>query len=116
LLHFHLYVHLKSDTDGREFCERVREFLSFLFERELIEGFNIARRQFTIDPPNLGEYHFTVDFADSDQMNRALERAGTPSEENEEFHQVVTEAVAGLTMALYRDYPEPVKRATPLSS
>ena len=110
MFHFHFYVHLKRDADGREFCERVREFMSYLYEREYIGGFNIARRQFTIDPPNLGEYHVVVDFETGSQMSRAFNEVGQRRGETEEFHKAVIDCVADMTVALYRDYPEVVRR------
>ncbi len=108
--HFHFWCTLKSGVDGREFCERVREFLSYLYERERIEGFNLARRQFGIDPPGLGEYHIQVDFRDSTQMSRTFDEVGARSGETEEFHKTVTECVKEMTVSLYRDWPDSVKR------
>lgn len=108
--HFHIWCDIKPEANAREFGDQAREFLSFLYEHELIEGFNIARRQFAIDPPGLGEFHITVEFGSVEQMNRAFEQIGMRTGETDAFHKPVADSVRNMTVALYRDWPEPVQR------
>jgi hypothetical protein len=108
--HLHFWCQLKADVSAREFCDGVREFLGRLYERELIEGFNLARRDFTIDPPGLGEFHVTVDFRDAAQASRAFVEAGHENGEMEGLEKIVAEFVKDATVAMYRDWPPQIGR------
>ncbi|MDD5088039.1 MAG: hypothetical protein PHI18_04510 [bacterium] len=105
--HLHFWCSLKAEVSAREFCDSVREFLSGQYERELIEGFSVARRDFTIDPPGLGEYHITVDFRDAAQASRALD--GGASGKLEGMENIMAEFVKDATVAMYRDWPPTIK-------
>jgi len=108
--HFHIWCNLKAGQKDLQFCESVREFLSYLHERELIEGYYIARRKFVISPPLLGEYQITIEFASTGQMNRAFELVAAGSEEITAMHKPIVDAVRNVSTALYRDFPEPRRR------
>jgi hypothetical protein len=108
--HFHIWCNLKAGQNDLQFCESVREFLSYLHERELIEGYYITRRKFVISPPLLGEFEITVEFADTAQMNRAFEVVSAGGEEIAAFHKPITDAVRNVSTALYRDFPETARR------
>jgi hypothetical protein len=110
MLHFHIWCNLKGGEDEEQFCESVQEFLSYLHERELIEGYQIARRQFVIAPPDLGKFHIMVEFADLAQLNRSFDYVADKRDEVAAFHQSVTGAVRNLSTALYKDFPEPKRR------
>ncbi|MBU0508561.1 hypothetical protein KKH27_06990 [bacterium] len=107
MTHLHLWCSLKADADAREFCDNVQEFLSDLYRREMIEGFNIARRDFAMDPPGLGEFHFTVDFRDARQASRTLDEIEKDDGEIAEFRKTVTAVIKDMNVAMYRDWPEP---------
>ncbi|HEY3295441.1 MAG TPA: DUF6614 family protein [bacterium] len=104
--HFHIWCNLKAGQNVLQFCESVREFLSYLHERELIEGYYITRRKFVISPPLLGEFQITVDFASIAQMNRAFALLSEGGEEVLAFHKPLSDAVRNVSTALYRDFPE----------
>jgi len=104
--HFHIWCNLKAGQNDLQFCERVQEFLSYLHEREMIEGYYITRRKFVISPPLLGEFQITVEFADTDQMNRAFDAVSAGGEEIAAFHKPLSDAVRNVSTALYRDFPE----------
>jgi hypothetical protein len=108
--HFHIWCNLKAGQNDLQFCESVQEFLSYLHERELIEGYNIARRKFVISPPLLGEFQITVDFASVAQMNRTFDLIAAGGEEIAAFHKPLIASVRNVSTALYRDFPEPRKR------
>jgi hypothetical protein len=108
--HFHIWCNLKVGQDDLQFCESVREFLSYLHERELIEGYYITRRKFVVTPPLLGDFQIVIEFDTIAQMNRAFDYVARGGEEVEAFHKPITSAVRNVSTALYRDYPEPRRK------
>lgn len=108
--HLHLWCSLKAEVSAREFCDSVRECLGSLFERELIESFSVARRDFTMDPPGLGEFHVTLDFRDAAQASRALDGGNATNGELGGMENIIAEFVNDATVAMYRDWPPQIKR------
>ena len=107
--HFHVWVNLKPEADPREFSHTAQEFLGYLHAHELIEGYYLARREFMISPPSLGEYHVTIEFASTDQINRAF--AAMEDQDNQEvqgFYRPVADLLRDVWVAMYRDFPESV--------
>jgi hypothetical protein len=104
--HFHIWCNLKAGQNDLQFGESVREFLSYLHERELIEGYYITRRKFVISPPLLGEFQIQIQFESIAQMNRAFDYLAQGGEEVMAFHQPLMAAVRNVSTALYRDFPE----------
>jgi len=113
--HLHFWCSLKAEVSAREFCDSVREYLTGLYERELIEGFSVARRDFTIDPPGLGEFHVTLDFRDAAQASRALNGAEGEIGAPEGMEKIIAEFVHDATVAMYRDWPPTIKPERPKS-
>jgi hypothetical protein len=108
--HFHIWCNLKSDSDPNRFSESVREFLSYLHERELIEGYYIARRKFLLDGPPMGEFDVTVEFLDMPQVDRAFEFVAAAGDDVVGLHEPIMAMVKDVFTALYRDFPEPRKQ------
>ena len=104
--HFHIWCNLKAGTDAREFGDGARELLSYLHEREMIEGYSIARRGFVIAPPDLGEFHVSVEFRSIEQMDRTLEYVSNGNEEAAAFYQPLAEIIRDVSLAMDRDFPE----------
>lgn len=108
--HFHIWCNLKAGTNARDFGDAAREFLVYLHEREYIEGYAIARRGFVIAPPDLGEFHVTVEFKSLEQMDRAMELVSDGSEEVAAFYNPLADWVRDVSLAMDRDYPEETQR------
>jgi hypothetical protein len=104
--HFHIWCNLKAGTDARDFGDGARELLSYLHEREMIEGYSIARRGFVIAPPDLGEFHVTVEFRSIEQMDHTLEYVSNSSEEAAAFYQPLAEMIRDVSLAMDQDFPE----------
>jgi hypothetical protein len=111
--HFHIWCNLKAGADAREFGDGARELLTYLHEREMIEGYSIARRGFVIAPPELGEFHVTVEFRNLEQMHRTLALVSNGSEEVAAFYGPLAEMIRDVSLAMDRDFPE---QTTPLLS
>jgi hypothetical protein len=107
---FHIYCDLKDRTRAVDFAEDVQAFLSYLHEREYIEGYRITRRKFGFDPPKLGEFHIIIECQSADQLNSAMEFVSQKKEDSENFHRAVQAYTKGITVSLYSDYPEPTRK------
>jgi hypothetical protein len=107
--HFHIWCNLKAGADAREFGDGARELLSYLHEREMIEGYSIARRGFVIAPPELGEFHVTVEFRSIEQMDHTLEYVSNGSEVVAAFYKPLAEMIRDVSLAMDRDFPEEAK-------
>jgi len=101
---------LKSGVEPERFCESARELLSFLHEREFIEGYYIQRRKFAVEPPETGEYLIVVEFSTIEQANRAFEFVTTGGDVIEEFGKTIEPAIKDIHISMYRDFPEPRRR------
>jgi hypothetical protein len=107
---FHIYCDLKDRKKAADFAEDVQAFLSYLHERELIEGYRITRRKFSFDPPKLGEFHIQIECKSADQLNLAMEYISNKKEDSEGFHQAVQAYTKSMTVSMYADFPEPVRK------
>jgi hypothetical protein len=107
--HLQIWCSLQAGGTEREFAANVRELLGYLHERELIEGYTLTRRAFVVMPPNLGEFQITIDFADLAQLNRAFALLAAEGSEVEPYHTAVRELVRGLSVGMWRDFPEKPK-------
>ncbi len=108
--HFHIWCNLQAGVKDRDFAADAQEFLAGLHARELCEGYNIARKQFVIAPPELGRFHITVEFTTLAQMQQAFAYIESAEDDAAESHRRLVAAIRSLTTALYRDYPERPKR------
>ena len=107
--HLQIWCSLKAGGNEREFAANVRELLGYLHEREHIEGYTLTRRAFVVAPPALGEFQITIDFADLAQINRTFALMAAADGEMEPLHQAVREMVHGVSVGMWRDYPEKPK-------
>jgi len=107
--HFHIWCNLKPGESDVRFGESVREMLGWLHEREFIEGYSIARRGFVIAPPDLGEFHVTVEFRSIEQMDRTLAFVSNGSDGTEELYRPLVEMVRDVSLSMDRDYPEEMR-------
>jgi hypothetical protein len=108
--HLHIWCNLNKGRSERDFGENVQAFLSYLHEREYIEGYFLTRRKFLVMPSDLGEYLIIVQFKSLVQMNRAFEFVAAGADETKAFHDPIICSVKDMGTALYRDFPEPKKR------
>ncbi|HVC54274.1 MAG TPA: DUF6614 family protein [Stellaceae bacterium] len=104
---YHAWFNLKDGVHDLEFAASVRAYLDHLKERGLIEGYRVTRRKLGLAPPQLPEFHVTLDFATMAQMDEAFGRVSARAEPIEGFHHAVNSQVKDAFFALYRDFPDP---------
>jgi hypothetical protein len=108
--HYIVWVNLAPGVDDLEFVAAVDAYLGELRREERIESWRILRRKLGFGPEGLGEFQITMTFRDLAQLDAAFERAATRDDQIEPLHAAVYSRVAEYRSALYRDFPDPVRR------
>lgn len=107
---YHVWCNLRPGVSDVEFADRTAAYLDRLTERGAIAGYRLTRRKLGLGPPELGEFHLTVEARDLAQLDAAFAEAAARSGPVEELHHAVNSLVCHFRAALYRDFPDPVRR------
>ncbi len=89
---YHIWFNLKPGVRDLEFAESVQAYLGHLKEAKHIAGYRVTRRKLGLGPPQLPEWHITLEFQNMAQMD--------------DFHHSVNSKVQDIFFALYRDFPD----------
>jgi uncharacterized protein DUF6614 len=104
---YHAWFNLKEDVADVQFAEAARAYLERLKEGGQIVAYRITRCKLGLAPPNLREWHITLDFLDLNQLDQAFTAVSERTDPIESFHQEVNSKVRDIFFALYRDFPDP---------
>ncbi len=107
---YHVWCDLKPGIGDLAFCEAAARYLGHLEAEGLIAGWRLTRRKLGLAPPELGEFHLVIEVADLAQLDRAFGRVAGRAEPEEGLHFGLNSLVANARFALYRDFPDPVRR------
>jgi len=107
---YHVWCNLRTGVSDVAFCERVTDYLNRLRDDGLIEGHRITRRKLGLGPRELGEFHVAIEVQDLAQLDRAFSVVAERSGAIEGLHQAVNSLACDLTFALYRDFPDAVRK------
>jgi hypothetical protein len=107
---YHTWFDLKPGTKDMEFARSFRTYMEHLVESGLIESWRLTRRKLGFGPRDLGEFHVVMETKDLAQLDRAFGYVAARREPVEEVHFNVNSHVCNLTIALYRDFPDAVRR------
>ena len=105
--YYEAWFDLKNTSKDLEFSRDLERYLGHLRDQKLIEGYRFARRKLGFGPPDLGEFHVSIEVRDLEQLERAFGRVATREPEIERLHAAVYSAIQGVRFALYRDFPDP---------
>jgi hypothetical protein len=94
-----------------EFCGSIETYLTHLQSRGLIESWRLTRKKLGFGPSELGDFHLMIETRDLAQLDRAFAEVATRAGDVEGFHAAVNQAVSRVTFALYRDFPDPVRKS-----
>lgn len=108
--YYHTWFNLKSGVNDLEFCRAMQRYMNHLKERGAIEDWKLTRRKLGFGPRDLGEFHILMETRDLAQLDEAFGYVSTRSEPVESVHFDVNSKVQDLTIALYRDFPDPQRR------
>jgi hypothetical protein len=107
---YQAWFDLKPGVSDVAFNERLAAYLGHLREEGLVEGWRLMRRKLGLGPASLGEFHLVIEVKDLAQLEAAFTHVATRTEPVESFHHAVNSLVSGIQFALYRDFPDPVRK------
>src|SRR5215472_10431736 len=103
---YHVWCNLKEGVKDLEFAAALRDYLEHLKGAGLVAGYRITRCKLGLAPPQLREWHITLDLTDLAQLDAAFGRVSTRADPVEGFHHAVNSRVRDAFFALYRDFPD----------
>jgi hypothetical protein len=104
---YHIWCSLNEGVKDLEFAAAARDYFEHLKEAGLVAGYRITRRKLGLAPPQLPEWHITLDFENMAQFDGAFARVSSRADPVEGFHHAVNSKVKDVFFALYRDFPDP---------
>jgi hypothetical protein len=108
--HYHTWFDLKPGVKDLEFARAMARYMNHLKEKSLIEGWRLTRRKLGFGPRDLGEFHIVMETRDLAQLDAAFSTVASRAEPVESVHFDVNAKVQNLTIALYRDFPDAVRK------
>ncbi len=103
---YHIWCNLKPGVHDLEFVEGVRAYLDHLLEQGQVRGYRITRAKLGLKPPQLREFHITLEFEDMAQMQTDFDSVSSRADPVESLHHAVNSKVQDIFFALYRDFPD----------
>jgi len=104
---YHIWFNLKPGVRDLDFVASARAYLDHLKEGGHLAGYRVTRCKLGLAPPQLREWHVTLDFENLTQMDDAFGRVSSRADPVESFHHAVNSKVQDAFFALYRDFPDP---------
>jgi hypothetical protein len=104
---YHIWFDLKSGVRDTEFVASVRAYLDHLTQGGHLVSYRITRRKLGLGPPQLRDWHVTLDFENLTQLDAAFGQVSARADPVESFHHAVNSKVENAFFALYRDFPDP---------
>ena len=103
---YHVWCNLKPGVGDMEFVEGVRSYLGRLKQNGQLRAYRITRCKLGFRPPQLREFHITLEFDDMAQMQSAFDTVSSRADPVESLHHAVNSKVQDVIFALYRDFPD----------
>lgn len=110
---YHIWCNLKDTHKDLEFAENLRAYLGELQRQGKIAGYRLTRRKLGFGPPELGEFHVTIEAQDMAQLDSAFDMIAAREGSIESSHAKVYSMVTDFKAALYRDFPDPQRGGQP---
>ena len=107
---YYIYCDLKPGISDSQFADRLGAYLGSLKTDGLIEGWRLTRRKLGLGAPIFGEFHIMIELTGLAQLDQAFGRVAARSEPIEGLHFAVNSLVRNAQFALYRDFPDPVRK------
>lgn len=107
---YHGWCDLKPGVSDTQFADAFRRYMKSLQHMDKIESYRLTRRKLGLGPKHLAEFHFMIETRDMAQLDAAFSFVATRAGEIEGEHQGVNSLVQNVTFALYRDFPDEVRK------
>lgn len=109
--HYEIWVNLAQDAKDLELVQAVQRYLDYFKDQGKLVDYTIRRRKFGFGPPDLGEFYISISFTDLAQMDAAFFGAASRDAVVEPLHYEVYSRVKDYKSALYRDFPDEVRKS-----
>jgi hypothetical protein len=103
---YHIWCDLKPGVYDMEFVENLRRYLDKLQTQGELVTYRITRAKLGFKPPQLRDFHITLEFRDLTQLQTAFDHVASRTDPIESLHQAVNSKVQDIYFALYRDFPD----------
>jgi hypothetical protein len=103
---YHIWCNLKAGVRDVEFAEDVASYLEHLQQDGHVQGYRITRCKLGFRPPQLRDFHITLEFENLTQLQAAFDSVASRADPVESFHHAVNSKVQDVVFALYRDFPD----------
>ncbi|HUD53201.1 DUF6614 family protein [Parvibaculum sp.] len=107
---YHGWCDLKPGVRDMTFVEAFTRYMEHLKGEGKIESYRLTRRKLGLGPSGLGEFHFMIEVKDMAQLDAAFSFVATRGEPIEGEHHGVNSLVRNVQFALYRDFPDAVRK------
>lgn len=106
---YHIWCNLKPGVGDLDFVTGVRAYLDHLRGTGRVRGYRITRAKLGLKPPQLREFHITIEVDDLAQLQAAFDHVASRADPVESLHHAVNSKVQDAFFALYRDFPDEVR-------
>jgi len=107
---YHIFCSLKAGTSDIAFADALDAWLGHLEAKNTITGWRLMRRKLGLGPDDLGEFHIMIETASLGALDKAFTLAASRSGTAETLHYEVTRKIKSIRFALYRDFPDDVRK------
>ena len=107
---YHVWFNLKPGTSDLALCENLAAYLGRLRDEGKIAGWRLMRRKLGLAPDSLREFHLMIELRDLQQLDQAFAEVASRGDPVEGLHFAVNSLVCDAFFALYRDFPDAVRR------
>lgn len=107
---YHIWCDLKSGQSDTEFVANATRYFDHLKQDAGLKAHRITRKKLGLAPSDLLEFHITLEFDDLAGLDATFNHVATREGAVENFHHAVNSKVSNVKFALYRDFPDPVRR------
>jgi hypothetical protein len=107
---YQIHCNLKPGVRDTTFIADLTSYLERLRGDGRLEGYRVLRAKLGLRPSELREFQIALEFRDLAQLDAAFALVATRAEPIESFHHAVNSKVCDVYFALYRDFPDPVRR------
>src|SRR5213079_334202 len=101
---------LKPGVKDTDFARDLARYMSYLADRNLIEGWKLMRRKLGLAPSEFGDFNLVIETKNMAQLDEAFSHVASRSEPVESVHFSVNSKVQNLRFGLYRDFPDAMRR------
>ena len=104
---YHCYIDLHHEAKALAFSSDVDQWMSYLQERKVINGWRLLRRKLNLASDSCRDFLLEIEFENMTQLDQAFRVLGEKDEEIEKLYANVSALIANSDFGLYRPFPDP---------